>query len=174
MRPASAGPFFDGVYRVTFYVGAATLLATVALVCSEAFLRSLFNFSLGFSEELTGYFLVSLTLNGAALALRERRLFQVEFLLHRTSLNVQRGLNIIFGFLILLVCVVLAFKTMDLAMSSLARGKFAATVLRTPLWIPQLLMPLGFGVLGLFVVEQLWLTAVNPCNASPVKDGRQI
>jgi TRAP-type C4-dicarboxylate transport system permease small subunit len=43
-------------------------------------------------------------------------------------------------------------------LSSLERGKFAPTVLRTPLWIPQLLMPAGFAVIGVFLIEQLLLT----------------
>ena len=58
----------------------------------------------------------------------------------------------------LVVCAVLAWKTYDLMLSSLDRGKFAPTVLRTPLWIPQLLMPAGFVVIGVFLIERLLLT----------------
>ena len=49
-------------------------------------------------------------------------------------------------------------KTKDLMLSSFSRGKFAPTVLRTPLWIPQIILPLGFSVLAFFLVEQLMLT----------------
>ena len=50
-------------------------------------------------------------------------------------------------------------------LSSMARGKFAPTVLRTPLWIPQLLIPAGFTVIGFFLIEQFLLTLRNEKDA---------
>ena len=44
------------------------------------------------------------------------------------------------------------------ASSSFSRGKFAPTVLRTPVWIPQIVPPVGFLVIGFFLVEQFLLT----------------
>lgn len=58
----------------------------------------------------------------------------------------------------LIVCVILAWKAKDLTLSSFSRNRFAATVLRTPLWIPQLIPPVGFCVIGIFLVEQFLLT----------------
>lgn len=52
----------------------------------------------------------------------------------------------------------LAWKTKDATLSSFARGKVAPTVLRTPLWIPQLMLPAGFLVIGLFLAERVILT----------------
>jgi TRAP-type C4-dicarboxylate transport system permease small subunit len=156
--PASAGPFFDLMARVTKVATGGVLVALVVLVCGEAFLRGAFNFSLGFAEEVTGYFVVMLTLFGAALALRSGSIFQVKFLFEALPAGLRTGLERLFAVAALVICAVLAWKTYDLMLSSLDRGKFAATVLRTPLWIPQLLMPVGFVAIGIVLVERLLLS----------------
>ncbi len=154
---ASAGPFFDGLAGALAVLNGGMLVALVLLVCAEAFLRSAFNHSLGFAEEVTGYLMVALTLNGAASAIRSQALFQVHFLFDRCGPALKRVLMTSFSVFAIAICLVLAWKCNDLMLSSLAREKFAATVLRTPLWIPQLLLPLGFGFIVIFLVEQLVL-----------------
>lgn len=156
--PVSAGPLFDAVARMTGFATGAVLVALVTLVCAEAFLRGAFNYSLGFAEELTGYGVVFMTFFGAALALRGHAMFQVHFLLDKWPEGTRRWLIRIFVLIALAICVILAWKTKDLTLSSFSRGKFAPTVLRTPLWIPQLILPIGFSVLAFFLVEQVLLT----------------
>ena len=156
--PVSAGPLFDGVARVTAAATGLVLVALVSLVCFEALLRGGFNYSLGYAEELTGYGVVFMTFFGAALALRGSSMFQVHFLLERWPEGTRSWLIRAFVLIALVICVILAWKTKDLSLSSFSRGKFAPTVLRTPLWIPQIMLPLGFTVLAFFLVEQLLLT----------------
>lgn len=144
--------------RVKGFAAGAMLVGLVTLVCTEALLRGAFNYSLGFAEELTGYGVVFMTFFGAALALRDHAMFQVHFLLDKWPEDTPRWLIRIFGMIALIICVILTWKTKDLTLSSFSRGKFAPTVLRKPLWIPQLILPLGFFVLALFLVEQFLLT----------------
>ncbi|SHN16510.1 TRAP transporter small permease [Roseibium suaedae] len=158
VRSKSAGAVFDGIAVVAKAATAAVLAFLVILVCGEAFLRSAFNHSLGFAEEVTGYCVVMLTFFGAALALRGGTLFQVQFLFDRLPKSAAAWIMRGFALGALVICLALMVKTNDLMLSSLSRGKFAATVLRTPLWIPQLLMPAGFALIGVFLVEQLLLT----------------
>ncbi|BBI64877.1 hypothetical protein HSBAA_61830 [Vreelandella sulfidaeris] len=42
-------------------------------------------------------------------------------------------------------------------MSSFARGNVAPTALMTPLWIPQMLLPVGLSVMTLFLLERALL-----------------
>lgn len=156
--PASAGPIFDVAAWITGAATGAVLVALVSLVCLEALLRGGFNYSLGFAEELTGYGVVFMTFFGAALALRGHAMFQVHFLLDTWPEGTRRWLIRAFVLIALVICVILAWKTKDLTLSSFSRGKFAPTVLRTPLWIPQIMLPAGFSVLAFFLVEQLLLT----------------
>ena len=156
--PASAGPVFDAAALVTRVLSGAVLAALVGLVCLEAVLRGAFNYSLGFAEELTGYCVVLLPFLGAALALRAGSLFQVHFLFDKYSPAVRTWVQRVFVIVALIVCVILAWKAKDLTLSSFSRNRFAATVLRTPLWIPQMIPPLGFTVICIFLIEQFLLT----------------
>ncbi|MCA0964840.1 TRAP transporter small permease [Salipiger bermudensis] len=156
--PASAGPIFDIAARITGAATGAVLVALVSLVCLEALLRGGFNYSLGFAEELTGYGVVFMTFFGAAVSLRRNAMFQVHFLLDTWPERTRRWLIRAFVLISLVVCVILIWKTKDLTLSSFSRGKFAPTVLRTPLWIPQIILPAGFSVLAFFLVEKLLLT----------------
>ncbi|WP_370285473.1 TRAP transporter small permease [Pseudooceanicola nanhaiensis] len=156
--PASAGPVFDMAAAITRVTTGAVLVFLVSLVCTEALLRGAMNYSLGFAEELTGYCVVSLTFLGAALALRTGSLFQVHFLYDQLSDGTRRWVLRAFALAAIVICLVLAWKTKDLTLSSYSRSKFAPTVLRTPLWLPQLMLPIGFTVLTFFLVEQVLLT----------------
>lgn len=156
--PASAGPIFDLIGRATQFATGSILVFLVILVCSEAFLRGAFNYSLGFAEELTGYCVVMLTFFGAALALRNGSLFRVYFLFDTMPENLKVFMKRLFICVALFICIVLAWKAKDLVISSFDRGKFAPTVLRTQLWIPQLFLPTGFVIIGIFLVEQFLLT----------------
>ncbi|MBE9639151.1 TRAP transporter small permease [Salipiger mangrovisoli] len=155
--PASAGALFDWIACATQWLTGIALAALVLLVAGEAFLRGMANYSLGFAEEVSGYLVVALTFFGAALTLRSQALFQVNFLFDQLPAGARALIMRAFIVLSIGVCAVLAWQTFGLVDSSFSRGKFAPTVLRTPLWIPQLLMPLGFSVLGIFLVEQFLL-----------------
>ena len=156
--PVSAGPVFDLLDRITGFVAALGLSCMVVLVCLESTLRAAFNLSLGFSEEVTGYLVVLLTFLGAARALRSEALFRVEFLFDLFPARVRRVLVVVYSVLSLAICVVIGWKGALLVVSSLQRGKFAPTVLETPLWIPQLLLPVGFALLGVFLIEKIILS----------------
>ncbi|MBP1852762.1 TRAP transporter small permease [Rhizobium halophytocola] len=155
---ASAGSLFDVIAAVTKIATAVVLISLVLLVAAEVISRSLFNYSLGFVEEVSGYCVVMLTFFGAAIALRAGSLFQVRFIIDVLPEGLQAWMARIFALLALVICAVMMMKTNDLMMSSFTRGKFAPTVLNTPLWIPQLLMPSGFAVIGVFLIEQFLLT----------------
>lgn len=156
--PASAGPVFDVLAAMVRGLTGLALVLLVLLVCAEIVTRFFFNHSLMIVEELAGYLVVGLTLFGASLSLRNNSLFQVGFVLHALPSGAQRLLNLLFMLLSLGVCGVLIWQTCKLVMSSYARGNVAPTTLMTPLWIPQLLVPLGLLMIALFIVEKLIVT----------------
>lgn len=156
--PASAGPVFDVLAAIVRGITGLALIALVLLVCAEIVTRFFFNHSLMVVEELAGYLVVGLTLLGASLSLRSNSLFQVGFVLQALPVATQRLLNLLFMLLSLGVCGVLIWQTFKLVMSSYARGNVAPTTLMTPLWIPQLLVPLGLSMIAIFIVEKLIVT----------------
>lgn len=166
LGPASAGPFFDAAALATRVLTGGVLAALVLLVAGEAALRALFNHSLGYAEEVSGYFVVALTFFGASLALRARSLFEVDFIFVKLPDAVKRWLLRLFIIVALVILVILIWRSVDLVLSSFSRGRTSSTVLRTPLWIPQMLMPAGLAMIAIFLVEQLMLSARSFAGAS--------
>ncbi|ETW13763.1 hypothetical protein ATO8_07031 [Roseivivax marinus] len=163
---ASGGPLFTWLARTVAVIGGATLAGLVLLVCAEVFMRAVLNDSLDVVEELAGYGVVLLTFFGASLALRRDALFRVEFLANALPRKVLRTLTALFVCASIVACAILAWKCFGTVQSSFSRGKFAPTVLETPLWIPQLILPIGFALLVVFLVEKLLILARGPKETS--------
>ncbi|MEK9606332.1 MAG: TRAP transporter small permease [Gammaproteobacteria bacterium] len=147
--------FFDAAFQFVNQLARLALLSLTGLILVEVCLRSVFDLSLGFAEEISAYLVVVLTVFGGAISLRSGHLFRVRVLIDRFTFSVRKNLEILFYLIALVTCLILVWKMAGFTLSSFERGKFAATVLRTPLWIPQIAMPLGFSLISIFIVEKL-------------------
>ncbi|MFC0338882.1 TRAP-type C4-dicarboxylate transport system, small permease component [Kushneria avicenniae] len=156
--PASAGSLFDMIATGVRFVAGLALIVLVLLVSAEIVSRFFFNHSLRVVEELAGYLVVGLTLFGASLAVRKNSLFQVGFIFDALPGAVKRVMGLVYLGLSLAICAVLIWYTLQLVLSSFSRGNVAPTFLMTPLWMPQLLMPLGLAFIAIFIIERMMLT----------------
>lgn len=162
----SAVPLFNYLEKCVNIIASLMLVILTILVSLEVFLRSTFGYSLGFVEEVSGYLVASICLLGAAMAVRSNSLFQVEVISNKLPFLLRKNIEVIFAIVSIFICIVLAWKTFDLVSSSFYRGKFSPTVLRTPLWIPQAMLPIGFLVIGLFISERLFVLIFNSVSDS--------
>lgn len=160
-RPASAGFIFDRYGQMINYLMLFVLSTLVIIISAEVILRAIVGGSFGFVEEITAYLVVTLTFFGASLAIRKNSLFRVIFIFKTLPLKLIKILNFLFLIFALSICLLLAWKSFQLVGSSFERGKFAPTVLKTPLWIPQAIMSLGFFTMGIFIIEQFLLSLNN-------------
>lgn len=146
---------FDAIAVFIRIVAGTILVFLTLLVALEVVSRSFFNVSFHMVEEVTGYLVVALTLLGAGLSLRDGTMFRVEFLFDKLPQSIKSGLFVAFSLLGVGMCGVLIWQTCRLVASSYARGNVAPTVLMTPLWIPQMLLPFGLAVIAVFLIEHL-------------------
>ncbi|MCA8863656.1 MULTISPECIES: TRAP transporter small permease [unclassified Halomonas] len=151
-----APTLFDVIAKVIRIVAGTILVFLTLLVTLEVVSRAVFNVSFHMVEEVTGYLVVALTLLGAGLSLRDGTLFRVAFLFDKLPHPARASLMALFSLLGVGVCGVLIWQTCRLVASSYTRGNVAPTVLMTPLWIPQMLLPFGLAVIAVFLIEQLW------------------
>lgn len=142
--------------RTVFWLGAAILITMAAMVILDIVLRTVFYQTLGFVEEMAGYMVVALTFFGVSLTFREGEMFRVGFLFDKLPERLQRALGIVYLVVTIVFCTILMWFTALTVVSSFERGKIAATELQTQLYVPQLLLPVGFMVLLAFVVERLF------------------
>lgn len=124
------------------------VVAMALLICVEVVCRSMFGFSLMFTDEVAGYLLVALVFLGMPVALANGALFRVEFVLARLSPRPRAWLELVFNLLSLAVTLILVRELWRLVADSWTRGVRAPTVLATPLYIPQSLMVLGMATLA--------------------------
>jgi len=135
----------------------AALVIMMLLITAEVAVRSLFNYSLQFTDELSGYLLVVVTFLG--ISLKEGAVFRVDFLYRRLAERVRTALELVFRVLALVFAVLLDYQVIRLVVSSYERDVTAPTLLATPLYVPQIIMPVGVSLMVLLqfvgVCEQL-------------------
>ena len=121
----------------------AALVIMMLLITAEVAVRSLFNYSLQFTDELSGYLLVAVTFLGISISLKEGAVFRVDFLYRRLAARVRTALELVFQILSLIFAVLLDYQVIRLVVSSYERDVTAPTLLATPLYVPQIVMPVG-------------------------------
>lgn len=149
------GKFWRGVDRLLgggevaceIVMVAMMLLVTVEVVC-----RTLFNFSLQITDEVSGYLLVAATFLGISISLKEGSLFRVDFLYARFGPRLKNSLEFLFSLFSLGFIVLAEYQIVRLIVSSIEREVTAPTLLATPLYIPQLVMPVGVALVILVLL----------------------
>ena len=148
--------FVDGLDRVLYRIArvsallaAAAALAILGLVCLEVFLRELFARSTMIADEMSGYLNVAIVYLGLAYTLREGGFIRVEVVYNKIAARAGR---IVPWFIVLVslgyVVLLIYYMTREVIYSYEA-GVRSMFVSQTPLFWPQLLIPLGLGILAL-------------------------
>ncbi len=124
-------------------VVALALIALVVIIVADVFTRSALGFSLQISDEYCGYLLVAITFLSLSVSHTHGTFHHVEFVQARLSERGQLMSQVAFDVLALIVCVILNWQFFRLELRSLESGSMAPSVMMTPLWIPQIAMPIG-------------------------------
>jgi TRAP-type C4-dicarboxylate transport system permease small subunit len=109
----------------------------------DALLRWSINWSFLVVDELGGYALVCLAFFGFSIALHEKALFRVDAFYDWLSPINRARYQLVFDILTLAFMLLLLWHFWGLVTRSHAKEISALTILRTPIWIPQLLMVIG-------------------------------
>jgi len=144
----------DRVIGLSRVVAEGAIVAMMLLIVVDILCRSLLDISLLISDEISGYMLVLMTFFGAADALRHGALLRIEIVLSRLVVRLQAGLCAIFDVLALGLTLIVLWQVTALTWSTWTRRMVAPTLLETPLWLPQLAMPIGCALLAFaFLLE---------------------
>jgi len=127
-----------------------------AIVILEIVTRNLFNYSFEMSDELGGYIIVGITFMSLPVCQVYRSYHHVQFIQVRLSPRMRALTHVIFDLLSLLFCVVLIWQLTRFVMSTHRAEDVAPTLLATPLWIPQAIMPIGMLAATASLLRSLW------------------
>ena len=121
----------------------AALVVSVLLVAFEVIIRKAFGVSTAMADEVSGYIFAGATAWSLSFALYRRRHIRIDALYIHFPPTVQRALDLAALISMLAFFSILAYQSVFVFLESVRIGAAANTVLRTPLWIPQLVWMLG-------------------------------
>ena len=119
------------------------IVAIAVVVLTEIVTRNLLGFSFEASEELGGYIVVGISFLSLPVCQVYRSYHHVQFIQARLSPRLRAASHIVFDALSLGFCLLLVWQLSRFVLQTWRAEDVAPTLLATPLWIPQALMPLG-------------------------------
>jgi TRAP-type C4-dicarboxylate transport system permease small subunit len=161
---------FDRVVRRFALLGIAlaaiSLLGSLVLVVYSVVMRYFLNQPAAWVDELVGYLLVACVMLAAADALLEGEHLAVDLVTERLGTRGKR-LTLLAGLAaVALSALLLAIEGYDMVAFSRMVGLMSNGYMATPMWIPQLLIPIGAALMLLAALVAIASALRNP-NVPP-------
>ena len=141
--PGDVAPGAGPIEVLCEWLCALALLAMIGLIGAEAVARNLFDFSLQVADEVGGYLLVAVSFLSLSVAQAHGAYHRVELVQARLSRRARLASGILFDLAALAASGILTWQLTRLCLNSWRAEDVAPTPLLTPLWLPQLAMPIG-------------------------------
>lgn len=143
---------FDRLVRRLATLGIAlaaiALIASMALIVYSVVMRYALNQPVAWVDELVGYLLVATVMLAAADTLLEGEHIAVDIVTERLSSRGRR-LTLLFGLVAVAAsAVLLAVEGVDMVRFSRMVGLMSNGYMAVPMWVPQLLVPVGAVLMG--------------------------
>jgi len=133
----------DKVSVIFGYISGGFVFLMMVIIGYDVVMRHIFNDPTIWADEVSCYLLVGVTFLGAAYTLTMGGHIHVETLVVRLNPKTRQRLEFVTAVLSLAFLVVLTRQNYWLVKDSFVSTKISATLLRTPLYIPQLLIAVG-------------------------------
>lgn len=167
-----ANRFVDRLIALSMAWCELLVLAMMLVIAIDVTTRALFNWSWQMSEEIAGYLLVALAFSSLAAGVRDRTFLRVDFLFVKLSERTQHLLDGVYALLGLIFVGVWTWQLGRLVWSSYTREMVSNGEYRVPLWIPQLIMPIGAALLFVMMSRLLWALATDAGERRGASDER--
>ncbi|MDD4229737.1 MAG: TRAP transporter small permease [Aminobacterium sp.] len=131
------------------YCSGLGILAMGIILFYEVIARYVFNSPTIWAQEVSIILFIWTMLAGAAYTLQVGKHVQIDLLTIRLSKKTQSFLELITSIIGMFFSAYVTLQGVKMLEATLKYHKLSATPLRVPLWIPQLALPVGFGLLTL-------------------------
>lgn len=148
--------FVDRVVAALAALGVALsalgIVASMLLIAYSVVMRYFLNHPVSWIDELVGYLLVASVMLAAADALRQGEHIAVDILTERLSLAGRR-VTALGGFVaVAAAATLLTVEGVDMVEFSRTVGLLSNGHLAVPMWIPQIVVPIGAGLMGIAAI----------------------
>ncbi|HXZ37287.1 MAG TPA: TRAP transporter small permease [Thermodesulfobacteriota bacterium] len=146
------------IERIAYVVGYGTgyiLLGIIALTQIEVVTRYVLRQPLILCDELGGYSLLAITFLGLAYCAKEKGHIRITFLVERMSAKASGRVRVLTLILALIYIGIASKVSWDFLILSVKRGMKSNSWLMTPLYWPQMVLPVGCTLFFLVLLVQL-------------------
>ena len=130
------------------------LFLMLVLMVVEIAVRGIFHVSTQIADEYSGYLFLAMTMASFLYAQRQDRLMRINMFRVRMSLRWRAGVDGVTSLMAVVLSVILCDATWNTVWGSMQFGSVSIQYSQTPLYIPQILMPVGFAILGIAFLHQ--------------------
>ncbi len=149
--------FVNKITKLVGLVAGVMLFVPAFMVFYEVLARGIFNAPTEWVMEISTYCVVMAGFLGMGVTYSFGRHIKVDLLLTQLSPKVKCYLEVITSIVGIFFVYLFFTESLDMALLSLKNNNCAPTTLSTPLWIPQMALPVGMGVLLLQLIRTLIL-----------------
>ena len=145
-------------------IAAGMIVIAVAITCQMIFIRYFLNGSTIWQTEAVIYLMVGATLLGLPYVQKLKGHVNVDLVPMLLPPVARKFLMILSYSAAIAILAVMTYYGWDLVHISYVRGWVSETVWGPPLWIPYLVMPIGFGLFALQLLADLIETLQTPAE----------
>ncbi|RXJ81969.1 TRAP transporter small permease subunit [Arcobacter sp. F2176] len=134
------------------YLSSLLLISLVLLILTEIFIRYFFDMSTMIADEYSGYLYLAAIFLGLAYTFNEDAHIRINILTSKMSQKSNRFIDIFAGLITIAILVFALYRTILFTYDSYDMQMVSEGVSETPLYLTQLVMPLG---ISLFILAVL-------------------
>ncbi len=147
--------WIDRLTDVFAYLSAFLLIITIILIVANITLMSVTGKSIMITDEYSAYMFAGFVMFGLAYTLKHNGHIRINVLTSRFSPNVQRIFRIYALIVVLVFTIYIFYYSVYMVYQAYVYQMRSDTVAQTLLWIPQLVMPIGFFILALQIISEI-------------------
>lgn len=141
--------FIDKVTQVCGVVAGILIFLTAIATFIEVVMRGIFNSPTEWAIEMSVYFVLVAGFLGMPVAYAAGKHINVDIFVSTRTPKAKCYLQIVSCILAIIFCAIFTYEAMDMSLTSLDLDRLSPSTLRVPLWIPQMSLPIGMGLLVL-------------------------
>ena len=165
------------IHRLTLITGLIagfSLLAMTLMVTMDVTLRYGFNAPTKWANEFSSYLAVLVIFLGISYVLRENAHIRVDVVVRKLPRRAQDWIRVITSVILLGYIIILFHLTWDVLVINFAINKTSFTAMDVPIWPIQAFIPLGLAIMGLLLIQHIFVEAKVALRKTerPEQDGK--
>ncbi len=142
----------DTCSKLGAYLSSLAMLSIVGLILVEIVLRTLFHTSTLISDEYSGYMMVATIMMGVSYTFVQGSHIRITIITERLHGRAAQGLDLVVTLAALTLCSYALYHSLWMVQDTFSYKILADSLSETPLYIPQVMIPVGFLLLELQLV----------------------